>query len=61
MAACAIMAVMAWIPPLTEPRPRSRRCCTNLKGAWIVGRRVIPHMIAAGQGVIINNSSIAGL
>jgi NAD(P)-dependent dehydrogenase (short-subunit alcohol dehydrogenase family) len=34
---------------------------TNLTGAWIVGRRVIPHMIAAGRGVIINNSSIAGL
>ena len=33
----------------------------NLKGAWIVGRRVIPHMIAARRGVIINNSSIAGL
>jgi NAD(P)-dependent dehydrogenase (short-subunit alcohol dehydrogenase family) len=33
----------------------------NLKGAWIVGRRVIPHMIEARSGVIINNSSIAGL
>jgi NAD(P)-dependent dehydrogenase (short-subunit alcohol dehydrogenase family) len=33
----------------------------NLKGAWIVGRRVIPHMIEARRGVIINNSSIAGL
>jgi len=33
----------------------------NLKGAWIVGRRVIPHMISAGRGVIVNNSSIAGL
>jgi NAD(P)-dependent dehydrogenase (short-subunit alcohol dehydrogenase family) len=33
----------------------------NLKGAWIVGRRVIPHMISAERGVIINNSSIAGL
>ena len=33
----------------------------NLKGAWLVGRRVIPHMIAAGRGVIVNNSSIAGL
>jgi NAD(P)-dependent dehydrogenase (short-subunit alcohol dehydrogenase family) len=33
----------------------------NLKGAWIVARRVIPHMIAARSGVIVNNSSIAGL
>ena len=33
----------------------------NLKGAWMVARRVIPHMIAARSGVIINNSSIAGL
>jgi SDR family mycofactocin-dependent oxidoreductase len=33
----------------------------NLTGAWRVARRVIPHMIAAKRGVIINNSSIAGL
>ena len=33
----------------------------NLKGAWIVARHVIPHMIAANSGVIVNNSSIAGL
>jgi SDR family mycofactocin-dependent oxidoreductase len=33
----------------------------NLKGAWLVGRRVIPHMIKQRSGVIINNSSIAGL
>jgi SDR family mycofactocin-dependent oxidoreductase len=33
----------------------------NLKGAWIVGRHVIPHMIAAQRGSIVNNSSIAGL
>jgi NAD(P)-dependent dehydrogenase (short-subunit alcohol dehydrogenase family) len=33
----------------------------NLKGAWIVARRVIPVMIAQGSGVIVNNSSIAGL
>ncbi len=33
----------------------------NLKGAWIVARHVIPHMIAAEKGVIVNNSSIAGL
>lgn len=33
----------------------------NLKGAWLVSRRVIPHLIAQRSGVIINNSSVAGL
>ncbi len=33
----------------------------NLKGAWIVARRIIPHMMAQKRGVILNNSSIAGL
>ena len=33
----------------------------NLKGAWIVARHVIPHMVEARRGVIVNNSSIAGL
>jgi NAD(P)-dependent dehydrogenase (short-subunit alcohol dehydrogenase family) len=33
----------------------------NLKGAWLVARRVIPHLIARRSGVIINNSSVAGL
>jgi len=33
----------------------------NLKGAWLVARRVIPLMIARRSGVIINNSSVAGL
>jgi NAD(P)-dependent dehydrogenase (short-subunit alcohol dehydrogenase family) len=33
----------------------------NLKGAWIVARHVIPQMIQRRAGVIINNSSIAGL
>src|SRR5262249_21971688 len=33
----------------------------NLKGAWLVARRVIPHMICQRSGVIINNSSVAGL
>ena len=33
----------------------------NLKGAWIVARHVIPHLIARKSGVIINNSSVAGL
>jgi SDR family mycofactocin-dependent oxidoreductase len=33
----------------------------NLKGAWLVARRVIPHMIAQRSGVIVNNSSVAGL
>jgi len=33
----------------------------NLKGAWLVARRIIPIMIGQKSGVIINNSSIAGL
>jgi SDR family mycofactocin-dependent oxidoreductase len=33
----------------------------NLKGAWIVARHVIPHLIARRSGVIVNNSSVAGL
>jgi SDR family mycofactocin-dependent oxidoreductase len=33
----------------------------NLKGAWLVARRVIPVMIAQRSGVIINNSSVGGL
>ena len=33
----------------------------NLKGSWLVARRVIPFMIERKKGVIINNSSVAGL
>jgi SDR family mycofactocin-dependent oxidoreductase len=33
----------------------------NLKGAWLVARRVIPHLIRQRRGVIINNSSVLGL
>src|SRR5437763_13838872 len=33
----------------------------NLKRAWLVARRVIPPMVARKGGVIINNSSVAGL
>lgn len=33
----------------------------NLKGAWMVARRIIPFMIRERSGVIINNSSVAGL
>lgn len=33
----------------------------NLTGTWLSARAVIPGMIAAGRGVIIANSSVAGL
>ena len=33
----------------------------NLKGAWLAAKYVIPYMIQQKSGVIINNSSIAGL
>jgi NAD(P)-dependent dehydrogenase (short-subunit alcohol dehydrogenase family) len=33
----------------------------NLKGAWMVARRIIPIMIKQRSGVIVNNSSVAGL
>lgn len=33
----------------------------NLKGGWLVSKHVIPHMIEHGNGVIVYNSSIAGL
>ncbi|MBY0586233.1 mycofactocin-coupled SDR family oxidoreductase [bacterium] len=33
----------------------------NLKGAWIVAKQVIPHFIKQRSGVIINNSSVAGM
>jgi SDR family mycofactocin-dependent oxidoreductase len=33
----------------------------NLKGAWMVARRIIPLMIKQKNGIIINNSSVAGM
>lgn len=33
----------------------------NLKGAWMVARRIIPIMMRERSGVIVNNSSVAGL
>ena len=33
----------------------------NLKGGWLVSKYVIPHMIAQKSGVILYNSSVAGL
>jgi NAD(P)-dependent dehydrogenase (short-subunit alcohol dehydrogenase family) len=32
----------------------------NLKGSWLAGKAVIPHMIKQKSGVIINNSSVGG-
>ncbi|EUJ40662.1 SDR family oxidoreductase [Brochothrix campestris] len=33
----------------------------NLKGGWLVSKAIIPQMIAQNSGVIIYNSSVAGL
>jgi len=33
----------------------------NLKGAWLTAKYVIPFLIRQKSGVIINNSSVAGL
>lgn len=33
----------------------------NLKGGWLVSKYIIPHMIKQNSGVIIYNSSVAGL
>ena len=33
----------------------------NLKGTWLVSKHVVPHMLAAGSGSIVNLASIEGL
>jgi NAD(P)-dependent dehydrogenase (short-subunit alcohol dehydrogenase family) len=33
----------------------------NLKGVWLCMRYELPHLIEQGRGVIVNNSSLAGL
>ncbi|MBE1536978.1 SDR family NAD(P)-dependent oxidoreductase [Actinomadura algeriensis] len=33
----------------------------NLKGVWLTGRAVLPHMVERGEGVIINQASMGGL
>lgn len=33
----------------------------NVKGVWLVTRAVVPHMISAGRGSVVNFSSIHGL
>lgn len=33
----------------------------NVKGVWLMTRAVVPHMIAAGRGSIVNFSSIHGI
>jgi NAD(P)-dependent dehydrogenase (short-subunit alcohol dehydrogenase family) len=33
----------------------------NLKGVWLCAKHVLPHMVAAGGGSIVNQASIGGL
>ncbi|MEW2354402.1 SDR family NAD(P)-dependent oxidoreductase [Spirillospora sp. NPDC029432] len=33
----------------------------NLKGVWLTGRAVLPHLVERGEGVIINMASMGGL
>lgn len=33
----------------------------NLRGAWLCSKRVLPHMLSAGKGSIVNIASIHGL
>lgn len=38
-----------------------RTIAVNLKGVWLCMKHELPHMLAQGSGVIVNNSSVAGL
>jgi meso-butanediol dehydrogenase/(S,S)-butanediol dehydrogenase/diacetyl reductase len=39
----------------------ARLLAVNLTSVYLVSKQVIPHMLAAGRGAIVNNSSVAGL
>jgi len=44
----------------TDPATWQHTLDVNLKSAYLFCREAIPHMINAGQGVIVNTASIAG-
>jgi NAD(P)-dependent dehydrogenase (short-subunit alcohol dehydrogenase family) len=45
----------------TPPEAWDAILAINLKGPGLVSRHVIPHMVRAGSGAIINNASINGI
>lgn len=44
----------------TDPSTWQQALDVNLKSAYLFCREAIPHMVEAGQGVIVNTASIAG-
>jgi len=45
----------------TDEAEWHRILSVNLTGVWLCGKYVLPHMVAAGRGTIINQASIGGL
>ena len=49
---CAVAAI--------DPADWQRPLAVNLTGAWLMARWSIPHMLAAGRGVVLNMASPLG-